>query len=92
MGQDLLEEMIEMYHPDLFKETQTEEFKISDQILQYRVGHGIAIEEIANYLGLKIEVYHGFEYGTVEVDVSVYQEVFEKLKEFHTSSVEDIYY
>ena len=87
MSRDLFEEMIKTSHPDLFDAMQTEQFKLSDRILQYRVAHGIAIEEIASYLGMEVGDYHDFEYGTAEEDVSVYQNIYERLKEcqkFHS--------
>lgn len=84
MNEDFLLNIIKNKQPDLYEKMQTEQFKISDEILRFRINYGIEIDEISDFLGMNFDEYHNYEYGLADESTEKYLEVLNGLKKYNT--------
>lgn len=70
--------------PGVEKIINTDQFKISEEILDVRFEKGLSFDEAVQVVGMPREKYIKFEYGDDDIDVSEYCEVLRKLREYNS--------
>ena len=68
--------------PEIEERINTDQFKISEEILDARFEKGLSFEEAAKIAELPQEKYIKFEYGDNDISVSEYRKVLRKLKDY----------
>lgn len=68
--------------PEIEEIINTDQFKISEEILDTRFEKGLSFDEAAQVAGLSREKYIKFEYGDSDINVSEYRKVLRKLKDY----------
>lgn len=68
--------------PEIAEIITTDQFKISEEILDIRFKKGLSFDEAAEVVGLPRENYIKFEYGDTDINVSEYHKVLRKLKDY----------
>lgn len=68
--------------PEIEKIISTEQFKLSEKILDLRFALGLSFYETAQFLELDPNVYIKYEYANTDVSPSDYQAVINKLKAY----------
>lgn len=68
--------------PEIKEIINTDQFKISEEILDARFEKGLSFEEATQIVGLPKEEYIKFEYGDSDINVSEYRKVLRKLKNY----------
>lgn len=68
--------------PEIAEIINTDQFKISEEILDIRFEKGLSFDEAAEEVGLSRENYIKFEYGDSDINVSEYRKVLHKLKDY----------
>lgn len=68
--------------PEIEEKINTDQFKISEEILDIRFKKGLSFDEAAQVVGLSPEKYIKFEYGDSDINVSEYCKVIHKLKDY----------
>lgn len=69
--------------PEIEEIINTDQFKISEEILDTRFEKGLSFGEAAKVAGLSRENYIKFEYGDTDMNVSEYHNVLRKLKDYN---------
>lgn len=67
--------------PEIEERINTDQFKISEEILDARFEKKLSFEEAAQIVGLPKEEYIKFEYGDSDIKVLEYRKVLRKLKD-----------
>lgn len=67
---------------EIEEKINTDQFKISEEILDTRFEKGLSFDEAAEVVGLPRENYIKFEYGDSDINVSEYRKVLRKLKDY----------
>ena len=68
--------------PEIEKKINTDQFKISEEILDVRFEKGLSFDEVAQVVGMPREKYIKFEYGDNDLGLPEYYEVLHKLREY----------
>ena len=68
--------------PEIEKIISTEQFKISEKLLDLRFALGLSFYETAQFLDLDPNVYIKYEYADTDLSPSNYQAVINKLKAY----------
>lgn len=68
--------------PEIEKIISTEQFKLSEEILDLRFALGLSFYETAQFLELDPNVYIKYEYADTDLSPSDYQAVINKLKTY----------
>lgn len=68
--------------PEIEKIISTEQFKLSEEILDLRFALGLSFYETAQFLKLDPNVYIKYEYADTDLSPSDYQAVINKLKTY----------
>ena len=68
--------------PEIKEIINTDQFKISEEILDARLEKKLSFEEAAKIAELPQEKYIKFEYGDSDINVSKYRKVLRKLKNY----------
>lgn len=71
--------------PEIEEKINTDQFKISEEILDTRFEKGLSFEEAAQVVGLPNEKYIKFEYGDTDMPVSEYRKILRKLRDYNPS-------
>lgn len=66
-------------NPAIVKEINTEQFQLSEQLLDLRYAHGLTFEEAAKLLGIPEDIYISYEYGDSAISIMEYVSVIDKL-------------
>lgn len=66
--------------PQIEKIVSTEQFKLSEELLDLRFALGLSFYETAAFLDLDPKVYIEYEYANTNLNVESYQAVIDKLK------------
>lgn len=69
--------------PEIEELINTDQFKISEEILDARFEKGLSFDEAAQVVGLSREKYIKFEYGDNDISVSEYRDVLRKLRDYN---------
>ena len=69
--------------PDIEEIINTDQFKISEEILDTRFEKGLSFDEATSVVGLSRDKYIKFEYGDTDINVSEYRNVLCKLKDYN---------
>ena len=69
--------------PEIAEIINTDQFKISEEILDTRFEKGLSFAEAVQVVGLSKENYIKFEYGDTDINVSEYRKVLHKLKDYN---------
>lgn len=69
--------------PEIEEIINTDQFKISEEILDIRFEKGLSFDEAAKVVGLSREKYIKFEYGDNDISVSEYRDVLRKLRDYN---------
>ena len=69
--------------PEIEEIINTDQFKISEEILDIRFKKGLSFDDAAQVVGLSQEKYIKFEYGDSDINVSDYRKVLRKLKDYN---------
>lgn len=69
--------------PEIEEIINTDQFKISEEILNARFERGLSFNEAAQVVGLSRENYIKFEYSDTDINVSEYRKVLRKLKDYN---------
>ena len=69
--------------PEIAEIINTDQFKISEEILDARFEKGLSFDEAAQVAGLLREKYIKFEYGDNDINLSEYRNVLRKLKDYN---------
>lgn len=70
--------------PEIEKIISTEQFKLSEELLDLRFALGLSFYETAQFLELDPNVYIKFEYADTDLSPNDYQAVIDKLKTHKT--------
>lgn len=70
--------------PEIEKIISTEQFKLSEKLLDLRFALGLSFYETAQFLELDPNVYIKFEYADTDLSPNDYQAVIDKLKTHKT--------
>lgn len=68
--------------PEIEKIVSTEQFKLSEELLDLRFALGLSFYETAQFLELDPSVYIKYEYADTDLNPSNYQAVINKLKTY----------
>lgn len=68
--------------PEIEKIISTEQFKLSEELLDLRFALGLSFYETAQFLDLDPNVYIKYEYADTDLSPSDYQAVINKLKAY----------
>lgn len=68
--------------PEIEKIISTEQFKLSEEILDLRFALGLSFYETAKFLDLDPNVYIKFEYANTDLSPNDYQDIIDKLKAY----------
>jgi hypothetical protein len=68
--------------PEVEKIISTEQFKLSEELLDLRFALGLSFHETAQFLELDPNVYIKYEYADTDLSPSDYQAVINKLKAY----------
>lgn len=68
--------------PQIEKIVSTEQFKLSEELLDLRFALGLSFYETANFLDLDPKVYIEYEYANTDLSPDDYQTVIDKLKAY----------
>lgn len=69
--------------PEIEELINTDQFKISEEILDARFEKRLSFDEAAKVAGLSREKYIKFEYGDIDINVSEYRDVLRKLRNYN---------
>lgn len=69
--------------PEIEERINTDQFKISEEILDARFEKGLSFEDAVQIVGLPQEKYIKFEYGDNDINLSEYRKVLHKLKDYN---------
>ena len=69
--------------PEIAEIINTDQFKISEEILDTRFEKGLSFAEAVQVVGLSREKYIKFEYGDIDISLSEYRNVLRKLKDYN---------
>ena len=81
MNSKLLEELIQEHKPELVETMQTEQYRLSNQIVQLRVQSNLRLEDLATKLGITPEDYTDYEYGETKYSVEEYKHLINKIEQ-----------
>ena len=73
-------ELIKQHHPELYSKTQTEQWQLSEQLLDLAWERSWGPEEWALRLGLPLKEYLSMEYGEPYISVRKYKRVIRKMQ------------
>lgn len=68
--------------PEIEKIISTEQFKLSEELLDLRFARGLSFYETANSLDLDPNVYIKYEYADTNLSPDDYQDIIDKLKTY----------
>lgn len=68
--------------PEIEKIISTEQFKLSEEILDLRFALGLSFYETAKLLDLDPNIYIKYEYADTELSPNDYQDIIDKLKAY----------
>lgn len=68
--------------PEIRKIISTEQFKLSEEILDLRFALGLSFYETAQFLELDPNIYIKYEYADTDLSPDDYQAIIDKLKAF----------
>lgn len=68
--------------PQIEKIISTEQFKLSEEILDLRFALGLSFYETAQFLNLDPKVYIEYEYANTDLSPDDYQAIIDKLKTY----------
>ena len=68
--------------PEIEKIISTEQFKLSEKILDLRFALGLSFYETAKFLNLDPKVYIEYEYTNTDLSPADYQDIIDKLKAY----------
>lgn len=68
--------------PEIEKIISTEQFKLSEEILDLRFALGLSFYETAQFLNLDPKVYIEYEYANTDLSPDDYQAIINKLKTY----------
>lgn len=68
--------------PQIEKIVSTEQFKLSEELLDLRFALGLSFYETANFLNLDPKVYIEYEYANTDLSPDDYKAVINKLKTY----------
>ena len=68
--------------PEIEKIISTEQFKLSEKILDLRFALGLSFYETAKFLNLDPKVYIEYEYANTDLSPADYQDIINKLKAY----------
>lgn len=66
--------------PEIEKIISTEQFKLSEDLLDLRFALGLSFYETANFLDLNPNIYIKYEYADTDLSPTDYQAIIDKLK------------
>lgn len=69
--------------PEIKEIINTDQFKISEEILDTRFEKGLSFDEAVQAVGLSREKYIKFEYGDNDISVSEYRNVLRRLRDYN---------
>lgn len=72
--------------PEIEKIISTEQFKLSEKLLDLRFALGLSFYETANFLDLDPRVYIKYEYADTDLSPDDYQAIIDKLKAYQKDS------
>ena len=72
--------------PEIEKIISTEQFKLSEKILDLRFALGLSFYETAKFLNLDPKVYIEYEYANTDLSPADYQDIINKLKAYQKDS------
>lgn len=72
--------------PQIEKIISTEQFKLSEEILDLRFALGLSFYETAAFLDLEPKVYIKYEYANTDLSPDDYQAIIDKLKAYQKDS------
>lgn len=72
--------------PQVEKIISTEQFKLSEELLDLRFALGLSFYETAKWLDLDPNVYIKFEYADTDLSPNDYQDIIDKLKAYQKDS------
>lgn len=68
--------------PEIEKIISTEQFKLSEELLDLRFALGLSFYETAKWLNLDPNVYIKYEYANTDLSPNDYQDIIDKLKAY----------
>ena len=68
--------------PEIEKIISTEQFKLSEELLDLRFALGLSFYETAKWLNLDPNVYIKYEYADTDLSPNDYQDIIDKLKAY----------
>ncbi|MEJ9280108.1 hypothetical protein [Ureibacillus thermosphaericus] len=80
MNNDFLKELLNV-HPELAKEYDTPQYRYSEEIIKLMMENSLEPEEMIEILGLGEEMFYRLQSGDFTIDVTIYEEALQKLKE-----------
>lgn len=86
MNSKLLEELIQKYKPGLVETMQTEQYRLSNQIVKLRVQSSLTLEDLVTKLGITPEEYLDYEYGETKYSVEEYKHLINKIEQIKERS------
>lgn len=72
--------------PEIEKIISTEQFKLSEELLDLRFALGLSFYETAQFLELDPNVYIKYEYANTDLSPDDYQAIIDKLKAYQKDS------
>lgn len=72
--------------PEIEKIISTEQFKLSEELLDLRFALGLSFYETAQFLDLDPNVYIKYEYADTDLNPDDYQTIIDKLKAYQKDS------
>ena len=72
--------------PEIEKIISTEQFKLSEELLDLRFALGLSFYETAKWLNLDPNVYIKYEYADTDLSPNDYQDIIDKLKAYQKDS------
>lgn len=72
--------------PEIEKIISTEQFKLSEELLDLRFALGLSFYETAQFLELDPNVYIKYEYADTDLNPDDYQAIIDKLKAYQKDS------
>lgn len=72
--------------PEIGKIISTEQFKLSEELLDLRFALGLSFYETAKLLDLDPRIYIKYEYADTDLNPNDYQDIIDKLKAYQKDS------
>lgn len=82
-----LTEFISNLYPDLSEKYNSYQYRLSEEIISKKLKLKLTQMEMSNLIGTSFDKYLEMEDGSINIEVSYYQSVLDKLKEYEKTDL-----